>query len=94
MNISEVVNLINNLDYEEGLKRKFSPQYSLMQLDRTGEIVAVYRFKTTPTEEQQLEALKTHRGTIQIPAMVGMFDTEVSLKARIKDSMSLFSHIK
>ena len=94
MNICEVVHLINNLDYEKGLKRKFGPKYSLMQLDRSGEIVAVYRFKDSPSEEQQLNALKRHRGTIQIPAMVGMFDTIEALEIQIKKSMLLFSVMK
>ncbi len=94
MNVTEVFRLINNLDYDEGLKRKFGPKYSLMQLDKHGEIVAVYRFKEAPSEEQQVEALKKHRGTIQIPAMVGMYETIESLKVCITDSMPLFSSLK
>lgn len=94
MEISEVVNLINNLDYEEGLKRKLSPKYSLIQLNRAGEIEAVYRFKKPPTDEQQVEVLKKHRGTIQIPAMLGMFETVSSLETRIAKSLPLFSSLK
>lgn len=94
MNLSEVFRLINNLDYEEGLKRKFGPKYSLMQLDRNGEIVAVYRFKELPSEEQKVEMLKKYRGTIQLPAMVGMYETAESLRQRIAKSMSLFSSLK
>lgn len=94
MKITEVVNLINNLDYEEGLKRKFAPQNSLMQLHRSGEIIAVYRFKKAPTEEEQVEVLKQHRGTIQLPAIAGMFATVEALEARIAKSMSLFSKLK
>ncbi|OHX35726.1 hypothetical protein BJL95_16050 [Methylomonas sp. LWB] len=93
MNISEAVRIINNLDYEEGLKRKFAPQHSLMQLDRNGDIVAIYRFKKSPTEEEQVEALKKHRGTVQIPAMPGMFDTVAALQARISKSMPVFSSL-
>jgi len=94
MELSEVVSLINNLDYEEGLKRNFSPKYSLIQLNRTGEVEAVYRFKKPPTDEQQVEVLKKHRGTIQIPAMLGMFATVNSLEARIAKSLPLFSSLK
>lgn len=91
MDICDAFCLINNLDYEKGLKRKFGPKYSLMQLDKRGDIVAVYRFKNSPTEKQQLDALKSHSGTIQIPAMVGMFNTMEELEIRVEKSMSLFS---
>ena len=94
MDITEVFHLINNLDYEEGLKRKLGPKYSLMQLDRSSEIVSVYRFKEPPSEEQQVEALKKHRGTIQLPAMVGMYDTTETLRQCIAKSMPLFSSLK
>lgn len=94
MKLTEVVNLINNLDYEEGLKRKLAPQNSLMQLHRSGEIIAVYRFKKAPTEEEQVEVLRQHCGTIQLPAIAGMFTTVEALEARIAKSMSLFSKLK
>lgn len=94
MELSEAIKLINNLDYDEGLKRKFSPQYSLIQLNRTGKIEAIYRFKNPPTDIQQVEALKKHRGTIQIPAMLGMYETVSLLEARIAKSLPLFSSLK
>ena len=71
MKIEDAHKLVNNLDYEEGLKRKFSPMHSLIQLHRSGEIVKVYRFKKIPNEEQCTEALHGHPGTVQIPARVG-----------------------
>jgi hypothetical protein len=45
MSIDEAFKLIENLDFPEGLKRKFAPGYSLIQITRNGEIVCVERFK-------------------------------------------------
>ena len=86
--------LVNNLDYDDGLKRKFSPRYSVIQLHRSGEIVGVYRFRDAPNEIQCAEALKKHPGTVQIPARVGTYPTVKALQTAIDESMWLFDKMK
>ena len=90
MKIEEACVLINNLDFEEGLRRKFSPRHSLVQLARSGEIEAVYRFKRTPSEEEYSTALHDHPGTIQFPAEVGMYPDVESLQEAINRRMWCF----
>ncbi|MEW8084854.1 MAG: hypothetical protein AB2823_04750 [Candidatus Thiodiazotropha endolucinida] len=94
MKIDEALILVNNLDYEEGLKRKFSPRHSLIQLHRSGEIVAVYRFKNSPNESQYTEAMQKNPGTVQIPAVVGTYPTVEALQAAIDETMWLFDKMK
>ena len=57
MTVDEAFQLIENLDHPEGLKRKLAPGYSLLQINRDGDIVSVERFKETPTEAEQLGAV-------------------------------------
>lgn len=94
MKISEAHKLINNLDYEEGLKRKFSPQYSLIQVNYDGGIVAIYRYKERPSEDVYSRVLKDHPGTVQIPARVGLYPTENSLKEAINKRRSILNKMK
>ena len=95
MTINEAHRLVNNLDYEDGLRRTLSPRHSLIQVNRNGEVEAVYRFKHTPTEQQQYsEALSNHPKTIQIPARVGTYETIESLEAAIEKRMWLFEEKK
>ncbi|MCL4205186.1 MAG: hypothetical protein KJ000_22110 [Pirellulaceae bacterium] len=94
MSIEEAFHLIENLDYPEGLKRKFAPRYSLIQLARSGEIVCVERYKSCPGEAVQLELLKRHRGTIQLSGSPGMYESAAELRARVEKSMWLFEKMK
>ena len=93
MNLKEAMITINNLDVA-GLKRKFRPKHSLIQINRKGEIIGVYKFKETPSEEQQLEALNKHPGTVQIPAREDTYENEQELKDAIKETMWLFDKMK
>ena len=77
-----------------GLKRKFRPKHSLIQVNRKGKIEAIYKFKRIPTEEQQIEALNKHPGTVQIPAMADTYRNEAELKGGINKSMRLFDKMK
>ena len=43
MRIEEAFRLVENLDYPDGLKRKFAPGFSLLQIARSGEIAGVER---------------------------------------------------
>jgi hypothetical protein len=89
----EAIILLNNLDVS-GLKRKFRPKHSLIQVNRKGKIEAIYKFKSIPTEEQQIEALNKHPGTIQIPAMEDIYRNGAELKGTINKSMWLFDKMK
>jgi hypothetical protein len=93
MNLKEAIISINNLDVA-GLKRKFRPKHSLIQINRKGEIVGVYKYKEIPTEEQQLEALNKHPGTVQMPAREETYKNEHELKDAIKETMWLFDKMK
>ena len=94
MQITEVHSQINNLDLKEGLRRKFGPQHSLMQLDRNGTIVAVYRFKSSPSEADCVDALNRHPRTIQIPASVNTYPELKDLQQAIEKTMGLFNGMK
>lgn len=94
MNFKEAVIIINNLDVS-GLKRKFRPKHSLIQVNRKGEIEGIYKYKEAPTEEQQIEALNKHPGTIQMPAIEGgIYSNEQELKNGIQKRMWLFDQMK
>ena len=93
MDFEEAIIAINNLDVS-GLRRKFTPKHSLIQINFNGEIVGVYKYKDNPSEEQQLEALNEHPGTIQIPAMEDTYKNTQELKDAIKETMWLFDKMK
>ena len=92
MNLEDATILINNLD-ATGLKKKLRPKHSLIQINRKGEIVAVFKFKENPTEEQQIEALNENPGTVQIPAMEETYQSESELERAIRSSMWLFDNM-
>jgi nicotinic acid mononucleotide adenylyltransferase len=94
MSIEEAFHLMENLDYPEGLKRKFAPQYSLLQLARNGEIVCVERYKSCPGEAVQLELVKRYRGTIQLSGSPGMYKSAAEFRERVERSMWLFDKLK
>ncbi len=93
MNLKEAMIAINNLDVA-GLKRKLRPKHSLIQINRKGEIIGVYKYKEMPSEEEQLEVLNKHPGTIQIPAREDTYENEQKLKKAIKETMWLFDKMK
>lgn len=93
MNLNEAMIAINNLD-AVGLKKKFSPKHSLIQINRKGEIIGVYKYKEMPSEKQQLEVLNKHPGTVQIPAREGTYENEQELKDAINETMWLFDEMK
>ena len=90
MTTDEAFNVMNNLDIAEGLKRKFAPGYSLLLFDRTGAIVHIQRFKSSPTEEQRLALLNVQDGCVAISGRPGMDQSPAALQKRITDSMWIF----
>jgi hypothetical protein len=88
MTIEEAFRLINNLDFPEGLKRKFAPGYSLIHINEFGEIVAVERYKSAPLMAEEIELFKRFpppRRTVQITAVPGMYSSIDELKERVRD---------
>ena len=94
MRIEEAFRLVENLDYPAGLKRKFAPGFSLLQIARSGEIAGVERYKARPTEANQIEMLNRHPGTVQINGRPGMYESSQELQQHLIDSMWLFDHMK
>ena len=94
MRIEEAFRLIENLDYPDGLKRKFAPGFSLLQIARSGEIASVERYKGRPTEANQIEMLNRHPGSVQINGRPGMYESSQELQQHVIDSMWLFKHMK
>ena len=94
MSIEEAFILMENLDYPEGLKRKFAPGFSLLQIARSGEIVGVERYKVVPTEANQVEMLDRYPGTIQISGTPGLYVSSEELRQHVIDSLWLFKHMK
>lgn len=93
MNLDEALVLVNNLDLSEA-KRRFGPPYSLVHVNRFGEVEGIYRYKEHPTEEQKVAAIKQHRGCVQIPARPGLFSTTTDLRRRIERNADLFCILK
>jgi len=94
MRIEEAFRLIENLDYPDGLKRKFAPGFSLLQIARSGEIASVERYKGRPTEANQIELLNRHPGTIQISGIPGLYVSSEELRQHVIDSLWLFERMK
>jgi len=94
MTIEDAFNAINNLDVPDGMRRKFAPQHSLIQVNRHGSVVSVERFKVTPTEPQQFAALERHPGCIQLIGVPEMYASVIELQQRIEKSMWLFDVMK
>jgi hypothetical protein len=93
MIIEEAFKLVKNLDYREA-HRRFAPQHGLLQFNKEGEVVSVYRYKTTPDEPEQHEALSKHSGCLQISTTPDSFETAEDLRARIDKHMWLFARMK
>ena len=93
MTIDEAFQLVNNVDIPEGLKRKFGPGYSLILVNRTGDIVRIERFKQPPSEAQQLATLNLEPECIAICGRPWMYETPDALHARIAKSMWLFDQM-
>ncbi len=93
VSIKDAIIILNNLDVT-GLKRNFSLKHSLIQINRKGRIEGIYKYKSVPTEKQQLEALNKHPRTIQIPAREDTYKSEAELQDAIKKSMWLFDHME
>ena len=93
MNLKEAIITINNLDVS-GLKRKLRPKHSLIQFNRNGEIEGIYKYKENPSDEEQLNVLKKHPSTLQIPAVEDLYKNEKELKNAIEKRMWLFEKIK
>ena len=94
MTIEEAFRLVENLDYQEGLRRKFAPGFSLLQIDERGEIVAVERYKARPTEADQIELLNRFPRTVQIQGQPGLYSSWKELMQHVSDSMWLFDKMK
>ena len=93
MTVDEAFSIINNLDVPDGLKRKFAPGYSLLLLDRSGEIVKIERFKEPPSESEQQEILNWRDGCIAIDGSPGMDESPQALQKRITDRMWIFEKL-
>jgi hypothetical protein len=93
MTSEEAFQLIENLDHPEGLKRKFAPGHSLINVNRNGEIVNLSRFKHMPTEEEQSAQLQRFPDCMQILGSPGMYSTADEFRERIQRSLPLFGKL-
>lgn len=93
MTLDEAFNLVANLDYKE-THRRFAPQHGLLQFNRHGEVVSVRRFKYTPGEKEQHEALTEFPGCLQISTAPHWFGCPADLQRRISEGLGLFAHMK
>ena len=84
MSLEEALNLVNNLDTREAL-RKFSPQWSTIAVDEGGTIIAVIRHKERPTLQQNKEDLLKHPKSVQITAWPGRFNSTEELAKAVEE---------
>ena len=93
MTILQAFELVTNLDYKKA-HRHLAPQHGILVCNRDGEVVSVYRYKTTPHEAEQAESLSKHPGCLQIFTEPDSFATADDLKARITKDLWIFAHMK
>ena len=94
MTIEEAIQLIENLDYPEGLKRKFAPRFSLILIARDGSIACVNRYKARTTEAEQIESLNRFPGCVQIFGCPGRFSSIADFQNVVNESMFLFDKMR
>jgi|GEM_PF-2705431 len=94
MTFDEAFALIEKLDFPEGLRRKFAPSYSLLCINRDGEIAAFRRSKSAPTEEEQYSLLQEHPHCMMITALPGMYPSADALERRVREDLPLFDRLK
>jgi hypothetical protein len=85
MTIEETFTLINNLDVRETLRR-FAPQWSIVFVDASGEIIDVIRFKEWPKPPGTLPPqMKEHPGTVKFMAQPGLYKTLDEVRKAVND---------
>jgi hypothetical protein len=83
--LEEVLTLINNQDVREPI-RKYAPQWSIVFVSPSGEVVDVIRFKAWPRPEGTLPPqIHEHPGTVRFIARPGMYKTIDELKKKVDD---------
>lgn len=90
MTLAEAFILVANQDYKLAL-RKYAPQNGLLLFNQYGHIKSVYRFKQTPTSQQQVEPISKRPECLQIFTQPNWFETENSLQEKINSSLWIFS---
>jgi hypothetical protein len=81
--LDNTLNIINNLDVREPLRR-FAPQWSIVFVDPSGEIIDVARFKEWPKPPGILPPqMEKHLGTVKFLAQPGMYTTIDQLRKKI-----------
>lgn len=93
MTIEQAFELVANLDYKES-HRRYAPQHGLLQFDRRGAVMGVYRFKKKPSETEQYETLEKHPGCLQFFTSPDSFANSAELKKRIDAGLWLFANVK
>ena len=88
MTLEEAFSLMNNLDVREALRR-YSPQYSNVVVDASGELLEVVRYKERPTLEMDRDNLKKYPNAFQFPSWPGRFNSVDKLAAWIREGVSL-----
>lgn len=84
MSLEEAFNLVNNLDVREPL-RKFSPQWSTIAVDKSGNVIDVIRHKAQPTLQLNKEHLLKYPESVQITAWPGRFNSIEELAKAVED---------
>lgn len=94
MTYDEAFHLIEKLDFPEGLRRKFAPSYSLILVNRNGDIVALRRFKSSPDELAQSDLLREHPQCMLLTALPGMYSSASALKQAVDEDLPFFDRLK
>lgn len=84
MTKEQALSLVNNLDVREPL-RKFSPQWSTIAVDKSGEILDVIRHKEQPSPQLNRAHLLKHPGSVQITAWPGRFKSVEELAKALEE---------
>ena len=92
MTLDDALQLINNAEIPEH-RRFLAPQHSLTVFNREAEVLSVVKFKSRPTEREQIENLRMWPGCVQIFTRPGRFASVTELTRFIADSMWLFNHL-
>lgn len=83
VNIEFALELINLLDIKE-THRKYYPQYSVVNVGASGQILDVFRHKEPPTEEILRQRLDVYPESVQFCAIPGMYNSIQDLQDKIE----------
>lgn len=84
-----ILQLINNLDKREALRR-FDPNWSVVVVNNNLQVKDIVRFKNKPSIEEVNAFMLGHQGCVYFYAQPGMYNSIAKLKIKIRSCGDAF----